>query len=356
MNNVIRTLDELYLGNTITQWWWALTIFGSILAVTWLIKRIVHSHHRRMEATIEVEMMETPLKVLSRTKNIFLLIVSLFAGLQSLTLTDRIQHIAEKIFVIAVCWQVGLWASTAAMSWLDHKREFKSRHDRAASGSFNIISIVFRVIIWAIVLLLTLDNLGVNITTLVAGLGIGGIAVALAVQNVLGDLLASLSITLDKPFVVGDALTIDTIQGTVEQIGLKSTRLRSVDGEQIVVANADLLKSRVRNFGRLHERRSFTTLQLTYDTSTEKLHTLADSIKSIVTRHRNVRFDRCHLSKLAATAIEYELVYFVTSADHGEFMNTQQAIYLEILALLGREEIKFAAMVPQMVLQNAEPK
>ena len=352
MNSVIRTLDQLYLGNTITQWWRALTVFGAVLLVSLLIKRIVHLNYRRMQKTAEMELMELPLKIISRTTNTFLLIISLFAGLQSLTLTDRAQHIAEKVLLIASCWQVGLWVSIAAMTWLEHRRHFKLQQDRATAGSLNIISVVLRVAIWAVVLLLTLDNLGINITTLVAGLGIGGIAVALAVQNVLGDLLASLSITLDKPFVVGDALTIDDIQGTVEQIGLKSTRLRSVNGEQIIMANADLLKSRIRNFGRINERRAVMTLQIAYDTPHEKLQSLAEEVRKLIAVQRNVRLDRCYLSKLATTSIEFEAVYFVETSDYGVFAERQQAICLDILSYCANAEIRFAAAVPQLILRD----
>jgi len=352
VNTVIRTLDQLYLGNTMTQWWWALTIFGATLLAGLLLKRIVKYQYQRMAKTPELELMEMPFKIISRTANTFLIIISVFAALQSLVLTEKVQHIADKVLLIAICWQVGLWVSTAAMSWLEHRRQFKLQQDRATAGSLNIISVVLRVAIWVVVLLLTLDNLGINITTLVAGLGIGGIAVALAVQNVLGDLLASLSITLDKPFVVGDALTIDDIQGTVEQIGLKSTRLRSVNGEQIIMANADLLKSRVRNFGRLNERRAVMTLQVAYDTPAEKLPLLAEEIRKLVAAKKKVRLDRCHLSKLGVTAIEFETVYFVETADYGTFMDIQQAINLDILSYCTREGIRFAAAVPQLILRE----
>jgi small-conductance mechanosensitive channel len=342
MNNVIRTLDQLYLGNTMTQWWWSLSIFGATLVVTWLIKRVVQSYYRRMAATVEVELMETPLKVLSRTKNVFLLICSVFAGSQALTLTDRLQHIAEKVFLIAICWQVGLWASTAAITWLDLRRDDVNKHDRASAGSLNIIGIVLRIAIWAIVLLLTLDNLGINITTLVAGLGIGGIAVALAVQNVLGDLLASLSITLDKPFVLGDFLIIDDFMGAVEYIGIKSVRLRSLSGEQIIMSNADLLKSRVRNYGRMKERRVLFSVGVTYETPREKLMILTDLVRNVVMNQSGVRLDRCHLARLSSYSIDVEVVYFVLSAEYNTYMDIQQNINLQLIEVFARENIEFA--------------
>jgi small-conductance mechanosensitive channel len=353
MNNVIRTLDELYLGNTITQWSWAVVMATLVLLTSMLIRRIGSGYYLRLRATAERELMEVPLKVISRTATTFLLVISASIGIQFLTVNDRVQHVAEKVALIAACWQVGIWISTGAMAWLEHKREYKLQQDRAVAGSINIIAVILRAVIWVVVLLLTLDNLGVNITALVAGLGIGGIAVALAIQNVLGDLLASLAITLDKPFIVGDALMIDDINGTVEQIGLKTTRLRSVNGEQIIMANADLLKSRVRNFGRMHERRVVAVLQVAYDTPHEKLAAIATVIQALIVAQHPVRFERCHLARLSMAAIEFEIVYFVLTADYTICMDVQQAVNLGIVDYFAREGIKFAQATPQLILKSS---
>src|SRR5271170_3581061 len=161
--------------------------------------------------------------------------------------------------------------------------------------------------VWSLLTLVALDNLGVNITALLAGLGVGGVAVALALQNVLGDLFASLSIALDKPFVIGDNLTIDTFIGKVEHIGIKTTRLRSEGGEQIILSNADILKSRVRNFGRLSEQRILATIRLGFDTPSDKLQALPALLEKIVREHSQARFERCHLKTLGESAFQFEL-------------------------------------------------
>jgi small-conductance mechanosensitive channel len=250
MNPLLITLDDLYLDNSVSKWLWAIAVAATVLLLTILIRRLVRRNYQRMAQTEQVELMEVPLQIASKTTLTFLIILSLFAGMLTLRLPAAAHHFAETLLLIAVCWQVGIWATTAALAWIEARRRDMAAHDRASAGTLGIVAVIIRVAIWSVVLLLTLDNLGINITTLVAGLGIGGIAVALAVQNVLGDLLASLSITLDKPFVVGDMLMLDDFHGKVEQIGIKSTRLRSVTGEQIILSNADLLKSRLRNFGR----------------------------------------------------------------------------------------------------------
>ena len=169
---------------------------------------------------------------------------------------------------------------------------------------------------WAVVLLIVLNHLGVNITALVAGLGIGGVAVALALQNVLGDLLASLAIVLDKPFVVGDSIGVGEVSGQVERVGIKTTRLRSVEGEQLVIANADLLKSRIRNFRRMTERRVQFALGIAYETPHDKLAAVPDILREIVMAEQRVRFDRAHFKGFGDSALLLEIVYFVLDRDY----------------------------------------
>ena len=170
-----------------------------------------------------------------------------------------------------------------------------------------------QLIIWAIIALLALDNLGVNITALVAGLGVGGIAVALAVQTILSDLFASLSIAFDRPFVIGDTLRMDDYEGVVEYIGIKSTRLRSVSGEQIILANADVLKSRVRNLGRMPERRVLFRLYIAYDTSADKVAKVPLMVQEAVAAQDHTRFVSCLLVLLGQYAMEFEVIYFVAN-------------------------------------------
>jgi small-conductance mechanosensitive channel len=207
------------------------------------------------------------------------------------------------------------------------------------------------------VTLLALDNLGVQIKPLLAGLGIGGIAIALAVQTVLGDLLASISIALDKPFSVGESLTVGDFQGTVEHIGIKSTRLRSISGEQIIISNADLIKARLRNFGRMADRRAVFQFGLSHETSTEVLAAIPAEVRKIVEAQPDTRFDRCHFmtygdTASGNTAMLYELVYFVTKPDYAVYADIQQAINLALLARL--RDMKVQLAVPTKALVSVE--
>lgn len=187
-----------------------------------------------------------------------------------------------------------------------------------------------------------LDQLNFNITALVAGLGVGGVAVALAVQNILGDLFASLSIVLDKPFVVGDFIVVDNLRGTVERVGIKTTRVRSLDGELMVFSNTDLLKSRIRNFKRMSDRRVEFTLGVTYGTPLDKLRRIPQWLREIVKAQPKTRFDRAHFKQYGEWALVFEVVYYVLDSDYSVYMDVQQAINLALFERLEREGVEFA--------------
>ena len=203
-------------------------------------------------------------------------------------------------------------------------------------------------------MLLALDNMGVDISTLVTGLGVGGVAVALAVQNVLGDLFASLSIVLDKPFVIGDFLAVGDLVGNVEQIGLKTTRVRSLSGEQLIFSNADLLQSRIKNYGRMMQRRILFTIGVTYQTPREKLENIPTILREAIESQKNVRFDRSHFARYGDFSINFESVYFVTVPTYNTYMDTQQAINLRIHERFEQEGIEFAYPTQTLFLVKQE--
>jgi small-conductance mechanosensitive channel len=222
--------------------------------------------------------------------------------------------------------------------------------DRVFAGSLDIINFVAQMLIWSLLMLVALENLGVNITALLAGLGVGGVAVALALQNVLGDLFASLSIALDKPFGVGDTLTIDTFTGAVERIGIKTTRLRSDTGEQIILSNADILKSRVRNFGRATEQRALATIRVGYATPDEILRGIPKLLETIVREQANARFERCHLKMIGEYCLQFELSYFVQHPKINPLLDLQQAVNFRILEEFRRLGVEFAYPAQRVVV------
>ena len=354
MPEVERLLDHVYLQNTLWQWTVATAVALGVFFALMLVRRIVRGRYERLAATPQTELLELPLKIASRTTALFLLLASVFAGTQLLKVADKPAALLLTLLTIVAFWQVGVWASTAVSSWLESRQRQMVAKDRAAAGSFGIIGFVARSLIWALVLLLTLDNLGIEIKPLLAGLGIGGIAVALAVQNVLGDLFASLSITLDRPFVVGDAIAVGDFNGTVEQIGIKSTRVRSVNGEQIVMSNADLLSSRLRNFGRMHERRVSFIVSLALDSPPDALERIPPQLRAIVEAEKNVRLDRSHFARIGNGSLDFETVYFVTTPDYGRYMDIQQSINLHIIEMVQREGLDLAVPVQRVWRDHVE--
>ncbi|HKU89779.1 MAG TPA: mechanosensitive ion channel family protein [Steroidobacteraceae bacterium] len=346
--------DAPIFHNSLTAWLIAGSIAATVFVILFGVRLAIRRYAKRLKATTDrTEFLEIPMLALCRTALLFMLIVAVAIGSQSLKLGDTLQRVITSALFIAFFWQVGLWLAAAVRAWVEGRRAHGGIEDRAALSSLDIIRFIASVVIWSLVLLLTLDNLGVNITALVAGLGVGGIAVALATQNVLGDLFASLSIALDRPFVVGDFLAVDAYLGAVENIGIKSTRLRSLDGEQIILSNGDLLKSRVRNYGRMVERRVQFTVGVAYTTPVSQLEQIPGWIREFITREKDTRFDRSHFSKHGASALEFETVYYVLSADYNRYMDIQQSINLNIQRRFAEQGIAFAVTTQNMVFARA---
>ncbi|HWL63973.1 MAG TPA: mechanosensitive ion channel family protein [Steroidobacteraceae bacterium] len=344
-------------GNSLLSWLIALGVILVLFFVLLTARSAVRRYHARLRQTNSTELTEIPVEILSRTTLLFFVVVSIFAGLSTLAMPDRAQRVLEAGLMLTLFFQVGVWVSAAAMAWLERRRRRTATlSDRAVAGSLGIIAFILRVAIWSLVLLVALDNLGIDVTALVAGLGIGGIAVALAAQNVLGDLFASLSIAFDKPFLVGDFLILDDYLGSVEDIGVKSTRLRSLSGEQIILSNADLLKSRVRNYGRMFERRIVMNHTIAYGTPLEQLREIPEIIRAAIQAQSDTRFDRAHFARHGSDALEFESVYFVLSPDYNRYMDIQQEINLRIHQELEGRGIEFAFPTRFLYLARAPRK
>lgn len=290
--------------------------------------------------------------VLRKTHTIFLLIVSIYFGTLALDFPPEITLIAWRLFVAALAIQAGLWGNEIIFFFITKSKLF-GNDNASLVGSVSIIKFLVRTALWAVIAIFLLGNWGFDITALVAGLGIGGIAVALAVQNVLGDLFASLSIVVDKPFTIGDFIIVDDYKGFVEHIGLKTTRMRSISGEQLIFSNADLLKSRVRNYKRMKRRRHSFPLGIVMSTSPEKLRQIPGIIKAIIEENDAVTFERCHFKEIGDFSYNYEAVYWIEKPDMGLFLDLQQQINLRILEKFAQEQIEFAYPTSTRILKEA---
>jgi len=248
----------------------------------------------------------------------------------------------NRLLAVAIIIQLGIWGSNLIAFWISNYRKEKLQEDAASVTTFIAISFLIKLALFTVLFLLILANFGIDITALIAGLGIGGIAIALALQNILGDLFASLSIAMDKPFVIGNFINVDTFFGTVEHIGLKTTRVKSISGEQIIFSNADLLSSRVRNFKKMEERRILFAFGVTYEIGSDKLKAIPSIVKEIIQSKEDVRFDRVHFKEFGDFSLNYEVVYYVLVPDYSVYMDIQQQINLELYERFEKVGIDFA--------------
>ncbi len=339
---VQKVAEATYLGNTVHQWVVAGCLAAGVLVFLYLVKTVLVARLRVLAQKTDNILDDLLFDVLDgHTKFWFFLVVAVWAGQFALTLPPAVAAGVRKGTLVLAGLQGLLWANAAVDFYFGSKARQQGK-DSAAVSTYGIITFLSKLVLGALVILLTLHNLGVDITALVAGLGVGGIAVALALQNVLGDLFASMSIVLDKPFEIGDAIAVDGMTGTVEAVGLKTTRLRSVTGEQLIFANADLLKSRIRNMKRLAERRVLFTVGVAYETPREKLARVPRLLEEAVRSQAKVRFDRSHLASLGEFAIAFETVYFVLDPDLNLSLDIQQSVLLALIASLEREGIAIA--------------
>jgi len=345
-------LDQLVYGNTLRQWLIGLGVAVTAYLAFRLLLYVVRGRLSRLASRTGTEWDDIIVQVLSRTRGIMLLVVSLFIATNLLTLPARLHSAIRGIAILVFLFQCGVWITAGLSALLERYTRKELPTDRGAATTVSAMGFVAKMVIWAVLALVALDNLGVNITTLVAGLGVGGVAVALATQNILGDLFASLSIVLDKPFVLGDFVIVDDMLGTVEHIGLKTTRLRSLWGEQVIFSNADLLKSRLRNFGRMMERRVVFRTGVTYQTPRAKLEKIPGILREVITSQQKVRFDRSHFASYGDSALLFESVYYVLSSEYLVHMDIQQAINLRIHERFEQEGIDFAYPTQTLLLHR----
>ncbi|MFV9656590.1 mechanosensitive ion channel family protein [Pseudomonas sp. NY15366] len=308
-----------------------------------VLRAVVGALHKRLMAWSKDQDGSWPhfvAVVIGRTSRVLLLAFSLLLALRLPELPGSWQSALSHTWFVALALQVALWVDTGVRLW---SRSLVMKK----SGAYNpvmttIISIMILIVVWSVMLLSILANLGVDITALVASLGVGGIAVALAVQTVLSDVFASLSIGVDKPFEIGDFVVFGEVAGTIEHIGLKTTRIRSLSGEQVVCANADLLRQIVHNYKRMNTRRIVFKFGISYDTPSDKVRQVAEKVGDIIRATPKARFDRAHFLGFDESQLTFEVVYIVLSSDYNQYMDIQQEINLQLLDALRELDVRFA--------------
>ncbi|MEP6493457.1 MAG: mechanosensitive ion channel domain-containing protein [bacterium] len=336
-------LDHVFLKNPVETWLSAVLTAAILFVVLLVVRRLASSHLGKISARTTNQIDDMVFAMITGTRTWVLLVIAVLTGVHSLDL-GRLSDFHGPATRLVILWQAAVWGGAAVNFWVNHHLTNRgTAGDKASIAMIGAMGVGAKVVLWALLLLTTLKSVfNVEITALITGLGVSGIAVALAVQNILGDLLAALAIVFDKPFDVGDAIGVDQISGTVEHIGLKTTRIRSTSGEQIIIGNGDLLKSRLRNYRRMHQRRVAFGLDVPFDTTPDVLARLPGIVEQIIVAQSPVKFDRSHIASFGESAIRLETVYFVLDPNYKLYMDIQQAVYLEVLRRFAGEQVRFA--------------
>ncbi|HEY8607835.1 MAG TPA: mechanosensitive ion channel family protein [Noviherbaspirillum sp.] len=331
-----------------------LTTFSLLLALRAFIGRQL----KKLATRRALAFLSYPEQLLGATSNLFLFAVSALAGLSQMEFAPQYQRMLHYAWVVIGVLQAALWANRLLSVSLERAFETHRASNPSSATHLLAVGLLLRIVLWSVAVLLVLDNLGFNITTLAASLGIGGVAVALAVQNILGDIFSSVSIALDKPFVIGDFIVVDDFMGTVEYVGLKTTRIRSLGGEQIVFSNTELLKKKISNFKRMEERRIAFEFGIAHETSLENIEKVPGLVEAAIrTGGFQTRFDRSHFKAFTDRALVYENVYYVLTPDFNVYMDIQQQINLTLMREFRRLGIELAYPVQKIhvVSAPAEP-
>jgi small-conductance mechanosensitive channel len=338
----MHLLDEVYWYNSLRTWLVALTLAVFSCLVLLALKRVLIHRVGRLAKRTTTDFDDMVIDLVRKTRTVFIIVVSFYAASHYLDLSEGMRRIIRVATMLTSLIQVGIWGNGLIGYLITKYARQRLGQDASGSATLGAVRFISNVILWTVVLLLALENFGFDVTALVAGLGVTGIAVALAVQNMLGDMFASLSIVLDKPFEVGDYVIIDQLEGTVEKIGLKTTRVRSLSGEQIIFANADMLKSRIRNLKRMEERRVAFRVTVTTQTPRDVLERIPDMLREIVSVQPETRFDRSHFQSIGESGLVFEVVYFMLRPDYPSYMKAQQDINFGIVKRFQSDGIEFA--------------
>jgi small-conductance mechanosensitive channel len=344
-------LGRTLAGNPVWAWLLALGILlgvlGFLLLCRALISRGLEKRFRRRGGVWAGRGAE----LTRRTSFLFLLVVALFAASLSLKLPEAaaraIRSLALTIFLV----QLGIWAGSFVTLWLSRLAERRrAEGDAASATTLASLGVLIKIMVWLIILLVILQNLGVNVTALLAGVGIVGIALAFAAQSILADLFSFLAIVIDKPFLVGDFIVAGNISGTVEKIGIKTTRIRSLTGEEIVVTNSELLREWIHDYARVKERWVLLNFAVSYDTPAEKLAAIPRIVEEVVNSVPNTRFDRAHFKEYGEFGLIFEVAFFVQSPRYRDMLDARQAFNVELKRRFEKEGISFALPIRRVLL------
>lgn len=334
-------LKQTYFGNTIEAYLVALGIFIGGMIIVKIVEKIVLFRLKKWAEKTETTLDDFLIKRIEKSIVPLLYFAVFYVAITSLTLDARARNIINIASLIILTFFIVRFISSTLMFTLTYFIKKQERGEEKAR-QLRGMTVLINIFVWVIGIVFLMDNLGFNISAVVAGLGIGGIAIALAAQAILGDLFSYFVIFFDRPFEVGDFINVGDKVGTVEYTGIKTTRVRALNGEQLVFSNTDLTNSRIHNFKKLQERRILFRLGVVYQTPATQLKEIPQMVREIIEKHNDVRFDRGHFASYGDFSLNFEFVYFVIGSEYIKYMDTQQSINLEIYNEFEKRGIEFA--------------
>lgn len=340
-------LDEIlameFLGNTVQDYFWALVVFIVSYAILYLFRVVILARLKVIAKRTKTNVDDFIIDFITGIKQPFYIYVSIFLSLNVLEVHPMVSTISRYVLLVFVIFYavkgIGKVVNHAADIVAQKRVKEDNDHDRSM---IDLLARIFKGLIWVIALLFLLSNFGIEITPLIAGLGIGGLAIAIALQGILTDIFASFSIYFDKPFKIGDFVIIGNDMGVVQHVGIKSTRIQALQGQEIVISNQELTSTRVHNFKKMRKRRIVFPFGVTYETPKKKLEKIPRIVWNIIDKIDHAEPDRVHFFKFGDSSLDYEVVYFVDIGDYNKYMDIQQAINLGIVGAFEKEGISMA--------------
>lgn len=342
-SNITEMLNYTIMDNGVKDYLSAIAFFVFAIIVLKIFKYVILRNLKRIAAKTKVKFDDLLIEIVDRFGWPFYVLIAVYIAISFLVVPDILRSVLYYTIIISLTY----YAVRAVQSLIDYgtgvliEQRFKEEKE-ADTSVIDLLSRIAKGVVWIIAVLLILHNIGYNITTLIAGLGIGGVAIALAMQSILADIFASFSIYFDKPFQVGDFIIFGNDMGVVKKIGIKSTRIQALQGQEIVVSNKQLTETIVNNYKKMEQRRVVFSFGVKYETSTEKLKKITEIVKDIMANIELARLDRVHFFKFGDFSLIFEVVYYVATGDYTKYMDVQQEINFALKERFEKEGIEFA--------------
>mgnify|MGYP006300761555 CR=1 FL=1 len=344
-------MNRTFLGNTLFNYLVSAALFLAAVGILYIVRAFIIKKARMLAGKTTTTVDDFLIDTISRRLIPLMYVIALYFSIGRLSFGETLSRWITGIFIVLVAVFIVRFLVSVIEYLLDLLWEKKEKESSGQGVPRAIVTFV-KIILYTVALIIVFDNMGVQITALITGLGIGGVAIALAAQAILGDLFSYFTIFFDRPFEVGDFIKVGEFRGTVEHIGIKTSRVRSLSGEELVFSNTDLTNSRLQNYGKMMDRRVIFQIGVTYDTSLEKLQSIQSMIKDIIDRTEQAEYERAHFHSFGDFSLNFEIVFLVLSNDYLHYMNVRHAVNMDIVKRFREEGIEFAFPTQTIELQG----